>query len=434
MPVAPFVPVVPAGGSGTRLWPLSRRDRPKFLLDLTGEGRSLLQLTLDRLAPLADRPPIVVTGSAHVAAVRQQLGVAGPGADGTDAGADGSDAGAAGPDGCGDGAAVRVLAEPSARNSMPAIALAAAHVEREAPDAVIGSFAADHLIEDEAAFARTVAAARDAAELGLLVTLGITPTSPSTAFGYLEAARERTRGGSAPHGRPEDAAPADEAPAAEMPGASAPQLAARLRAVGAEPVVRFVEKPDRERAEAFVAAGMLWNAGMFVVRASVLLDELAGQIPGLAAGAREIAAAHGTPAAQEVLERVWPTMTAIAIDHALAEPLAPQGRVAVVPAQFDWDDVGDFAALARLLREREGEVLLGEDGTEVHVVGGASVDALASRATVYGATDRHIALVGLEGVSIVDTEDALLVLADAQAQALQQLVGRLDAQGLERLR
>ena len=378
MPDAPFVPVVPAGGSGTRLWPLSRRDRPKFLLDLIGQGRSLLQLTLDRLAPLADRPSIVVTGRAHVAAVREQL--------------DGD---------------VRVLAEPSARNSMPAIALAAAHVERELPDAVIGSFAADHLIEDEAAFARAVTAAREAAELGLLVTLGIAPTSPSTGFGYIESAGERE---------------AD------------PALAARLRAVGAEPVVRFVEKPDRERAESFVAAGLRWNAGMFVVRASVLLDELAVQIPGLAAGAREIAAAHGGAEEQEVLERVWPTMTAIAIDHALAEPLAAQGRVAVVPAEFDWDDVGDFAALARQLRERKGEVRCGEDGTEVHVVGSASVDALSSRATVYGSTNRHIALVGLEGVSIVDTEDALLVLADEKAQALQQLVGRLDEQGLGQLR
>ncbi len=378
MPDAPFVPVVPAGGSGTRLWPLSRRDRPKFLLDLIGQGRSLLQLTLDRLAPLADRPSIVVTGRAHVAAVREQL--------------DGD---------------VRVLAEPSARNSMPAIALAAAHVERESPDAVIGSFAADHLIEDEAAFARAVTAARDAAELGLLVTLGIAPTSPSTGFGYIESAGD---------------------------GGADPALSARLRAVGAEPVVRFVEKPDRERAEAFVAAGLRWNAGMFVVRASVLLDELAVQIPALAAGAREIAAAHGGAEEQEVLERVWPTMTAIAIDHALAEPLAAQGRVAVVPAEFDWDDVGDFAALARQLRERKGEVRCGEDGTEVHVVGSASVDALSSRATVYGSTDRHIALVGLEGVSIVDTEDALLVLADEKAQALQQLVGRLDEQGLGRLR
>jgi len=391
MPEAPFVPVVPAGGSGTRLWPLSRRDRPKFLLDPTGRGRSLLQQTLDRLAPLADRAPIVVTGRAHARAVREQLD------------ADGQ-APAAGPGA--EHGAVRVLSEPSARDSMPAIALAAAVVEREAPDAVIGSFAADHLIEDQAAFARAVTAARNAAELGLLVTLGITPDSPSTAFGYLRAAED----------------PADG------------DLAVGLRAVGAQPVSAFVEKPDRERAEEFVAAGMRWNAGMFVVRAQVLLDELAVQIPSLSAGAREIAAARGTADEQEVLERVWPAMTAIAIDHALAEPLAARGRVAMVPAEFDWDDVGDFAALAGQLRRRQGRALRDDDGTEVHVVGSASVDALCSRATVYGATDRHIALVGLQGISIVDTEDALLVLADEQAQALQRLVGRLDAQGLDRLR
>ena len=145
MPEAPFIPVVPAGGSGTRLWPLSRRDRPKFLLDLTGEGRSLLQLTLDRLAPLADRPPIVVTGRAHAAAVREQLGADEGGVGGAERPADAPGGGAERPGSANGLGAVRVLAEPSARNSMPAIALAAALVEREEPDAVIGSFAADQI-------------------------------------------------------------------------------------------------------------------------------------------------------------------------------------------------------------------------------------------------------------------------------------------------
>src|SRR5699024_7322147 len=124
---------------------------------------------------------------------------------------------------------------------------------------------------------------------------------------------------------------------------------------GAHPVIRFVEKPDRGRAEAFLAAGrFLWNAGMSVVRASVLLDALSRRIPSLPAGAREIAAAHGTAQPRVLLERVWPRLTAIAIDDALAEPLAVDGKVAVVPASFGWDDVGDFAALARQLREHQG--------------------------------------------------------------------------------
>ncbi|WP_422115131.1 mannose-1-phosphate guanylyltransferase [Brachybacterium sp. UNK5269] len=388
MPQAPFVPVIPAGGAGTRLWPLSRRSRPKFLLDLTGEGSSLLQQTVRRLAPLADHPPLVVTGAAHAAKVRDQL--RGPA-----------------------GAAARVIAEPSPRNSMPAIALAAALVEREQPEAVIGSFAADHLIDDQSAFARAVTAARAAAELGYLVTLGIAPTHPATGFGYIE------------QGAGEGTADADRA----------------LRAAGARPVARFVEKPDRERAEEFLATGrFLWNAGMFVVRARVLLDELAAQIPALAGGAREIAAAHGTDRGAEVLARVWPRLTAIAIDHALAEPLAADGRVAVVRADFGWDDVGDFAALARQLRRTPAAPAPAPGSADpppngdVRVLGSASVDAVSSRATVYGATDRHIALVGLDGISIVDTEDALLVLADDHAQDLAGLIAHLDGRGLGHLR
>lgn len=381
MPEMPFVPVIPAGGAGTRLWPLSRRSHPKFLLDLTGTGSSLLQQTLARLAPLADSPPVVVTGAAHAAAVQQQVAAS--------------------------GLEARVLAEPSPRNSMPAIALAAAVIEREQPGAIIGSFAADHLIGDTEGFARSVRAARRAAELGYLVTLGIEPTHPATGFGYIE----------------QQAAGRDQ----ERPDAE------QLRSVGARPVVRFVEKPDRARAEEFLASGdFLWNAGMFVVGATVLLDALAEQIPSLAAGARSIAESIGTAREDEVMASTWPALTSIAIDHALAEPLAAAGKVAVVPADFDWDDVGDFRALARQLRAGDDPADAG-DG-DVRVLGTAHVDAVGSRATVYGATHRHVALVGLDGISVVETDDVLLVLADEHAQDLATLVGRLSEAGLDHLR
>lgn len=388
---APFVPVIPAGGSGTRLWPLSRRARPKFLLDLTGSGASLLQGTVDRLGPLADAPPVVVTGADHAAAVREQVGER-----------------------------ARVLVEPSPRNSMPAIALAAAVVERELPDAVIGSFAADHLIPGDAAgaFAAAVGDARRAAAAGYLVTLGIRPTGPATGFGYIEQAAAGDGAEGAPDDGPEG-----------------------LRGTGALPVSSFVEKPDRERAERFLATGRhLWNAGMFVVGAGVLLDALAEQMPPLAAGVREIAAARGTAREQEVLERLWPTLTAIAIDHALAEPLAARGRVAVVPADFPWDDVGDVGALARQLRgDAAGDGVRSAwspagDASDVRVLGPAQVDALASRATVYGSTHRRVALVGLDGISVVDTEEALLVIADERAQDLGALVSGLEERGLGHLR
>lgn len=395
---APLIPVVPAGGPGSRLWPLSRGDRPKFLLDLTGQGRSLLQQTLGRLALVADDAPIVVTGHAHVDAVRSQA------------------------------AGARILVEPSARNSMPAIALAAAVVEQERPDAVIGSFAADHLIQDADAFARTVRRARAAAEQGYLVTIGIVPTRPSTAFGYIETADG-----------PRGTAGEGEEPSAE--GADGAEGCPDADMAGAVPVRAFVEKPPYEDAVRFVADGThLWNAGMFVVGAKVLLDALSEQLPHLAAGVRTIARAYGTPRYQEVLEEIWPTLTSIAIDRALAEPLSRQGRVAVVPGDFDWDDVGDFAALARQLRagddgEHDEERAEAErDPSDVVASGGARTISLGSSATVYSSSTRPIALVGVEGISVVETEDVLVVLADEHAQDLSTLVGMLDAEGLGTLR
>jgi mannose-1-phosphate guanylyltransferase len=393
---APFVPIVPAGGPGSRLWPLSRGDRPKFLLDLTGQGRSLLQQTLQRLAPVADRAPIVVTGRAHVDAVRAQA------------------------------ADARILVEPSARNSMPAIALAAAVVERQQPDAVIGSFAADHLIRDTDGFARTVHRARAAAAQGFLVTIGIVPTRPSTAFGYIET----EAAGDAGRASADGTAPPDGAAGTDADGGTG--------AAGAVPVRAFVEKPPYEDAVRFVSDGAhLWNAGMFVVGARVLLDALAEQLPHLASGVRTIARAYGTARYQEVLEEIWPTLTSIAIDRALAEPLSRQGRVAVVPGGFDWDDVGDFAALARQLREGCGGRRSGDaarEPSDVVASGGARTISLGSAATVYSSSARPIALVGVEGISVIETDDVLVVLADEHAQDLSTLVGMLDAHGLGRLR
>ena len=155
-----FWAVVPAGGAGTRLWPLSRAGHPKFLLDLTGSGRSLLQTTVDRLAPLTAERVVVVTGAAHADAVRDQL----PGL-----------------------GASQVLAEPSPRDSMAAIGLAAAVIERRDPDAVIGSFAADHVIPDQGAFEAVIREAAAVARDGHLVTIGVEPTWPATGFGYIRA-------------------------------------------------------------------------------------------------------------------------------------------------------------------------------------------------------------------------------------------------------
>jgi mannose-1-phosphate guanylyltransferase len=345
--------VVPAGGAGTRLWPLSRSASPKFLHDLTGSGRTLLQATHDRLAPLVGDRVLVVTGVAHRDAVRRQLPAL--------------------PDD-------QVIAEPGPRDSMAAIGLAAAIVERRDPDALIGSFAADHVIAEPETFRECVAEAASVAETGLLVTIGITPVRPSTGFGYIHL------------GAPLDGF-------------------ATARAVAA-----FVEKPDAGRAAEYVAAGdYRWNAGMFVARAGVLLDLLAVEHPDLADGVRSIAAEPGR------LQEIWPGLTRIAIDHAVAEPAAAMGRVAVVPGSFGWEDVGDFAALADLLPEAEpGLKVLGEE---------SSVLALGSTGLVVAQGGRSIAVLGLEDVVVVDTGDALLVTDRAHAQDVKSVVEALKRAG-----
>lgn len=354
-PLEHFWAVIPAGGAGTRLWPLSRQSEPKFLHDLTGSGRTLLQATVDRLQPLVEDRVVVVTGRSHRDSVAKQL------------------------PGLSDEA---LIAEPSPRDSMAAIGLAAALLEVRDPEAVLGSFAADHVITDLDRFADRVAAAVAAAREDWLVTIGIAPTHPATGFGYIDMG---------------------------------PGLAGLP---GAHRVERFVEKPPAELARKYLASGHYrWNAGMFVVRPGVLLDLLAAGHPEFAAALRRLAR---EPAA---LEEVWPTLPRIAIDHAVAEPAADAGRVAVVPADFGWDDIGDFASLRSLLPE-EGIAVLG-DPDQVRVLDASGL--------VVSRTDRVVAVVGLDDVVVVDTGDALLVTSTARAQEVKQIVEDLKGAGRHHL-
>lgn len=345
--------VVPAGGAGTRLWPVSRAGSPKFLHDLSGSGRTLIQATVDRLHPLVEGRVVVVTGASHEAAVRAQL-----------------------PE------VERVLTEPSPRDSMAAIGLAAAVLEREDPDALVGSFAADHLVSGADRFEAAVREAAQVADAGLLVTIGIEPADPATGFGYIRAGE---------------------------------RLPAFSTAVAVE---EFVEKPDEERAREYLRSGRYrWNAGMFVCRAGTLLDLLADRHPDLAAGLRAIAA---DPAS---LGQVWPGLEKIAIDHAVAEPAAAAGRVAMVPGSFGWEDVGDFAALAAL-----------QDGPGLRVLGEhTQVVARDSSGLVVRSSDRLVAVVGMEDVVVVDTGDAVLVTRLDRAQEVKKVVEELRSRGCEEL-
>ena len=380
--------IIPAGGAGTRLWPLSRRRRPKFLLDLTGAGRSLLQDTVERLAPLA-ATTTVVTGAAHIAVVADQL-----------------------PQVPRD----NLLAEPSPRDSMAAIGLAAAVIaRRHGRGAVVGSFAADHTVADRTAFADAVRQAALLAEQGWVVTIGIEATGPSTAFGYIHA------------GDPTD-----------VPGAP-----------DGRRVLGFTEKPDADTAAAYLATGdYRWNAGMFVVRAGVLLDHLAELRPQLAAGIEVIAAAWDTPEREEVLAERWPALEKIAIDHAIAEPVAAAGGVATVPVSMGWNDVGGFDALIGLVAPRnEGPAtgagvldnINGADSAEA-VDGSApeapraDVRAIGSDGALIASTSgRTVVLLGMPGAVVIDTPDALLVTTSEHAQDVKGVVDALSGAGREDL-
>lgn len=347
-----FWAVIPAGGAGTRLWPLSRSSAPKFLHDLTGSGRTLLQETRDRLAPLAEDRFVVVTGRPHREAVLGQLPEL---------------------------AAERVLAEPAPRDSMAAIGLAAAVLEREDPRAVMGSFAADHVIPDPELFADAVRTATEVARDDWLVTLGIEPAFPSSAFGYVHLGDELA-------GHP-----------------------------GARSVREFVEKPSVRTATEYVATGRYrWNAGMFIVRPTVLLDLLGTWHPEFAAALRAIAAEPGR------LDELWPDLPKIALDHAVAEPAADAGRVVCVPSAFRWEDVGDFDSLATLLGDAAGATVLGD---------AAQVISHDASGLVVPAAGRVVAVVGLDDVVVVDTPDALLVTTRTRAQDVKGVVAELKETG-----
>jgi mannose-1-phosphate guanylyltransferase len=283
----PIYAVIPAGGSGTRLWPLSRATNPKFLHALTGTSDSLIQATASRVAPMAEPERIfVVTGTAHAATVARQLPAI---------------------------PFENILVEPSPRDSCAAIGLAASIIFRRDPDAIMGSFAADQLVRDQPSFLRVIRAAVTGAAEGYLMTVGITPTHAETGYGYLQCG--------------------------EVVGPGPVRT-----------VKEFKEKPSREVAEAYLLEGnYLWNASMFVWKVAVFLDELARQQPALHAGLSTIAEAWGTPSQDAVLGEVWPTLPKISVDHAVMEGAADVGLVSTVPGDFGWHDIGDFHALGEVL-------------------------------------------------------------------------------------
>src|SRR5580704_10914710 len=292
-----------AGGSGTRLWPLSRAGEPKFLHPLTGTDRTLLQATVDRTAGLSEPDTVyVVTGAAHAAAIARQLPQV---------------------------PVANILVEPSPRDSCAAIGLAAAVIARRDPDAIMAAFSADHLIGDEAEFISVVRQAEAAARHGYLTTVGIRPAHADVRFGYLRTGH---------------------------------QLVPEAHAGEARMVAEFREKPSLAVAREYVASGQyLWNAGVFVFAVKAFLGELERQKPDLYAGIDAIAAAWETPERARVLERTWPGLEKISVDYGVMEGAAAAGRVATVPPDMPWSDVGDFHSLGESLpTDESGNLIIAE--------------------------------------------------------------------------
>ncbi|MEY4390589.1 MAG: hypothetical protein RLZZ400_332 [Actinomycetota bacterium] len=359
-PMERFHCVIPAGGIGSRLWPLSRAAAPKFLHDLTGSGQTLLGETWTRLRKLVEPERItIVTGKPHSDAVQRLLPEL---------------------------LTSNLVLEESPRDSTAAIALAAAILANADPGVIIGSFAADHVIGNQPEFEAVVREAVEVAATGKIVTIGIQPTEPSIGFGYIKAGE------------------------------------ALAGFASARTVDAFVEKPNLETAKSYLAAGnYLWNAGMFIAPAALILKTLEQTEPELRAKVQQIADAWHTDKQDAVVAEVWPQLKKVAIDYSVAEPAADAGAVAVVPATFEWHDVGDFAAIAALQSKgREGHLA---------VLGDAQVLSDQSSGILVGESSRLIALIGMQDVIVVDTPDALLITTKEHAQRVKKIVETLQSSG-----
>lgn len=358
--------VVLAGGSGQRFWPLSRELNPKQLLTMFGQ-ESLIAQAIHRILPFTGGGESVtlVTNERLFDELRNHL--------------------TAQPDPRLH--AVRYLQEPVARNTAPAIALAAAVIEAEDPDAVIVVLPSDHLLEDGQVWSDCIAAARAVADAGYLVTIGIQPTRPETGYGYIRVG-------------------------AEIPGSA---VGAAMPHVAAE----FVEKPDLARATAFAASGdHVWNAGIFVMRASRVLDELeaaGGGAARIAEVCRWFALQPSEVQSGEAARVRFASLPSLSIDYAIMER---SDRVAVIPAPLDWNDVGSLLALADAApADASGTVRVGR---------GVDID---SRGSIVYSTDRLVATLGIEDLIVVDTADATLVLPKDRAQDVRLVVAALTALG-----
>ncbi len=351
-----------AGGSGTRLWPISTKAMPKQFLALGGGERTMLQATVDRLGPLAPLDDTyVVTFAQYAETVARQI----PGMP-----------------------ARNIIAEPSGRGTAASIGLAATFIAARDPQAVMGVFPADHLIGDVAGFQRAIHLAEEIARTGRLVTLGIEPTRPEVGYGYIHEGEI---------------------------------IARDSNGLIAHRVEDFKEKPSRELAERYIATNhYAWNAGIFIWRADRILEEIRRYVPAVGEVLDAVASGIARGHADEALAEAWPALTAsVTIDYGVLEKAAKTGAIVVVPVSIGWDDIGSWSQIAALhAPDAAGNAAsLAPHGRHV---------AVETRDTfVYSTTGRTIATAGVDGLIIVDTGDALLICRKDAVQDVKQITDQL---------
>lgn len=350
--------VILAGGAGTRFWPASRTHRPKQFWSLAGgTNEALLAATVRRILPICPGERVFVATGRHLVEASRQVVPALP--------------------------AENFLAEPLARNTAPCIGWAAATIRRRDPEAVLMVLPSDHYVRDEEAFRRVLLRAVSAAEAGFIATIGLQPTRPETGYGYIERGE-----------RIED---------------------------GIFEVVRFIEKPNRERAEQFVATGRhYWNGGMFFFKASRMLEAIDQHLPELGEELRSLDEEARRGNEEAVLEASFARMPSISIDHGVMEKV---DRIAVVPGDFGWSDVGSWHSAWELFpKDAHGNVASPDD---------VLVDAennLVANLCSNGAKP-IVALVGVRDLVVVRTDDALLILPRDRAQDVRQVTDLLKTRG-----
>ncbi len=369
-----FAPVILAGGSGTRFWPRSRRARAKQVLALDGD-QTMIQQTLTRLLPVAAAGDVwVVTNHWLDRTIAEQMPTV---------------------------QADHILSEPVARNTAPACALTSFLLEKEDPGAVIGIFPSDHVVVDMARFAEVIeAGVRLAASGETIVVLGVPPTRPETGYGYIEQGQPVVLEGD---GR-----------------------------VKAFRVKRFREKPDRHTAERFLSAGnFAWNGGIFLWSARTLANAIREHAPEMAPILERIAAAHGASESEfaRVFAEEYPKCENISIDYAVLEPRSAKGEqrsgIYCLPADFGWNDLGSWASLHEHLGDHDAANVI--DGPTTGLV------AIQAKGNYVYAPGKMVALLGVDGLVVVETDDALLITTREHSQDVSKVVRAVHESGREEL-